>query len=246
MNISAYEEIRSNLTRVEERIARAARESGREPEEIKLIAVTKAQPMDRVEAAIQAGAQFLGENYPEEALEKIEKFKEYENIQWHMIGHLQSRKANIVAEHFDFMHSLDSLHIARRLERSLAEKNRTLPVLLEINSGGEESKHGWIVDTDKHWTSFFGEVRKILELKHLEIHGLMTMPPLLDNPEDVRPFFQLLRTIQSRLADQFREVNWSELSMGTSADFEIAIQEGATFVRIGEAILGSRPKRQSI
>jgi pyridoxal phosphate enzyme (YggS family) len=243
MNISLQEEIHSNLTRIEERIFRAAQSSSRKPEDIKLITVTKSQPVVRVKAAIQAGSKRLGENYPEQALDKILEFAKYPDIQWHMIGHLQSRKAGIVAEYFDFMHSLDSLHIAMKLELALTEKNKKLPVLLEINSGGEQSKHGWRVDIESRWLDFMKDVEKIAALQHLEIHGLMTMPPLCEKPEDARPFFQILRNIQTQLRKQFKEVDWSELSMGTSADFEVAIQEGATFVRIGEAILGFRPKK---
>ncbi len=223
-----------------ERIARAAASAGRDPGSLQLVVVTKAQPLAYAQAAVQAGARVLGENYPEEAVKKIEALESYSDVQWHMIGHLQSRKARLVVEHFDMLHSLDSLHLAEKLDRLLAETGRKLPVLLEFNVGAEESKYGWQAAHESDWDALAGQIEPLLALPNLEVRGLMTMPPLSQESEDARPYFVKLRNLRDFLAKQFPQTQWGELSMGTSADYEIAVQEGATYVRLGEAILGPR------
>jgi len=236
-------QIRERYENALKRIATAAQTSGRDPETVRLVVVTKAQPLEIVQAAVHAGARLLGENYPEESVSKISSFGPESGVEWHMIGHVQSRKARLVIEHFDLLQSLDSLKLARRLDRMASEAGRILPVMLEINVGGEESKYGWPAKNESTWPALYPVVDSILELKNLEILGLMTMPPLETDPEDARVYFRTLRLLREHLAARYPQADWRELSMGTSADYEVAVQEGATLVRIGTAILGSRPDR---
>lgn len=223
-----------------DQISAAAWKSGRGPDEVRLVVVTKSQPLEIVQAAIEAGAHILGENYPEEGVMKIQSLPLQTGVEWHMIGHVQSRKARLVADHFALLHSLDSLKLARRLDRFAGEAHRTLPVLLEFNVGGEESKSGWDASDPANWDGLLAEVNDILNLPNLRVRGLMTMPPLGLDPEDSRRFFQRLRQLRDRLADQFPGGEWRELSMGTSADYAVAVEEGATLVRVGTAIVGAR------
>ncbi len=188
--------IQQRLTEVNQKIARAALASGREPGEICLLVVSKSQPVEVIEAAISAGVSRFGENYPEETLVKLGELESQAKIEWHMIGHLQSRKARIVAEHFQMLHSLDSFALAEKLERLLAESGKTLPALLEFNVGGEESKFGWPAWDETRWEELLPELSKILAMQHLPIAGLMTMPPLSDDIEESRPFFRKLRALQ--------------------------------------------------
>jgi pyridoxal phosphate enzyme (YggS family) len=233
--------IRVRMQRVGEQIAEAAARSGRDPRAIRLVVVTKAQPLEVVRAAVEAGASILGENYAEEAEVKIIALKEKSEVEWHMIGHVQSRKAPLVAGHFSMLHSLDSLKLAERLDRSCSELRRTLPVLLEFNVSGEASKFGFPGWDEARWPDFLPELEKILQFSHLRICGLMTMPPFFDDPEQTRPYFQRLRRLQRYFMKSLPQADWRELSMGTSVDFLAAVQEGATYVRVGQAILGPRP-----
>jgi pyridoxal phosphate enzyme (YggS family) len=237
--------IRENYQFTLDQIATAARKSNRGPDEVRLVVVTKSQTIEVVQAAIEAGVHILGENYAEEAVSKIQSLTGQSGVEWHMIGHVQSRKARLVADHFALLHSLDSLKLARRLDRFSAERDRVLPVLLEVNVGGEESKAGWDASDESHWEELLPDVGSILDLSHLRVQGLMTMPPLETNPENARQFFQRLRDLRDHLASQFHQANWRELSMGTSADFVVAVEEGATLVRVGTAIVGARKYSQS-
>ena len=232
--------IRERTLTALDRIADAARKSGRRPEDVRLVVVTKSQPLEIVQAAIEAGARILGENYPEEGVMKIQSLAGQSGVEWHMIGHVQSRKARLVADHFALLHSLDSLKLAQRLDRFAAEANRVLPVLLEFNVGGEESKSGWDASDESHWDALLPDVTALMDLPHLQVRGLMTMPPLETDPEDARRFFQRLRRLRDHLADRFPQADWRELSMGTSADYAVAVEEGATLVRVGTAIVGAR------
>src|SRR6266511_3129837 len=157
-----------------------------------------------------------------------------------MIGHVQSRKAGLVAQHFNLLHSLDSLKLAQRLNRFCEEAGHILPVLLEFNVGGEESKSGWPAWDESQWELLTNDISAVLGLPHLQLHGLMAMPPLGETAEFSRPFFQRLRHLQEYLAKRFPNAAWTELSMGTSLDYEVAVQEGATLVRVGTAIVGPR------
>jgi len=221
-------------------IARAARSVGREPESIKLVVVTKSQPVEVVRAAIEAGAQFLGENYPEEGVMKLQSLHEFSAVEWHMIGHVQSRKAQLVAGNFNFLHSLDSLKLARKLDRFCGDAKRILPVLLEFNVGEEDSKSGWPAWNETLWPALLDELSSVIALPNLKVRGLMTMPPLGETAEFSRAFFKKLKQLQDYLSLQFPQADFAELSMGTSSDYEVAVQEGATLVRVGTAIVGPR------
>lgn len=232
--------IRERYLHTLEEITRSAQDAGRDPNQVKLVVVTKAQPVEVARAAIEAGARILGENYPEEGVMKIQSLQDFSAVEWHMIGHVQSRKAQLVAENFNFMHSLDSLKLARRLDRFCGEAGRTLRVFLEFNIGGEDSKSGWSASDETRWASLLEELSAEIALPNLRVNGLMTMPPLGETAEFSRPYFQKLKRLQGYLASQFPAVDFSELSMGTSTDYKVAIEEGATMVRVGTAIVGPR------
>lgn len=232
--------IRERYLQALDKIASATKRSGRSPEAVKLVVVTKAQPAETVRAAIEAGAVILGENYAGEGVTKIQSLQNFSAVEWHMIGHVQSRKAPLVAGNFNFMHSLDSLKLAKRLDRFCSEAGRVLPVLLEFNVGGEESKGGWEATDELRWRELTGEISEILTLPNLRLRGLMVMPPLGATPEFSRPFFQKARRLQEFLSAQLPGTDFAELSMGTSSDYEAAVEEGATFVRVGAAIVGAR------
>jgi pyridoxal phosphate enzyme (YggS family) len=224
-----------------EQIDHAARSAGRDAAQIKLVVVTKGQSMQAVGQAIADGLRLFGENYAEEGIQKKLAFSDVPDLQWHMIGHVQSRKAHLICEHYTWLHSLDRMKLAYRLDQFARELGRKLPVLLECNVSGEETKFGWSAWQEQNWPALAEEISLLAALPNLEVHGLMTMAPFLPEPEQARPFFQRLRRLQEFLAGQLPACDWSELSMGMSADFQVAIQEGATFVRIGTAIMGARP-----
>lgn len=171
---------------------------------------------------------------------KIQSLNGLSAVEWHMIGHVQSRKAKLVAENFNFLHSLDSLKLAGKLDRFCSEAGRVLPVLLEFNVGDEESKSGWDASAEARWPAMLDDISAVTILPNLRVSGLMTMPPLGDTAEFSRPFFQKLKRLQEYLRAQFPQADFSGLSMGTSSDYEVAVQEGATFVRIGTSIVGAR------
>ncbi|GAB4567008.1 MAG: YggS family pyridoxal phosphate-dependent enzyme [Anaerolineales bacterium] len=234
------EAIRERYLGTLDKIASSAKKAGRSPEAVKLVVVTKAQPVEVARAVIEAGALILGENYAEEGVTKIQSLQNFSAVEWHMIGHVQSRKAPLVAANFNFMHSLDSLKLAKRLDHFCGKAERILPVLLEFNVGGEESKGGWDASDEARWNELLGEVSEILALPNLRVRGLMSMPPLGETAEVSRRYFQKLKRLQDFLASQFSQADFAELSMGTSMDYEVAVEEGATFVRVGTAIVGPR------
>ncbi len=233
-------DIARNLDSVNKRISIAASAAGRKPEEILLVVVSKRQPLSVVQSAVNAGIKNFGENYPEQAVEKIASFSNNPDIRWHMIGHLQGRKSKIVAQSFHYLQSLDSLNLARKLNMLLEQEKRTLPVLLQFNVGGEPSKHGWNASRERNWEDLLPQVSEILKLQFLDVRGLMTMPPLEIEVEKARMHFRKLYCLREFFHNAFPQKSWQELSMGTSGDFEAAIQEGATIVRIGQAVLGQR------
>jgi pyridoxal phosphate enzyme (YggS family) len=222
-----------------EQINAATVRSGREVGAVHLVAVTKSQPLEVVLAAISAGLTSLGENYAEEAINKISAGG-ITGVEWHMIGHVQSRKAEVVVQYFTMMHSLDSVKLAARLDKFCGELNRKLLVLLEINVSGEETKYGFPAWNEKNWPDLDLAVEQINSFSNLRIGGLMTMPPYFDDPEETRPFFKRLISLQDYLRTHHPQLEWKELSMGTSADFIPAIEEGATTVRLGQALFGPR------
>jgi hypothetical protein len=205
-----------------------------------MVVVTKTHPIDVIRAAVWAGAAYLGENYPDEAAQKMQELGSLPGVEWHMIGHVQSRKTTLVAEHFACLHSLDRLKIALRLEAACAQLDKCMPVMLECNTSGEASKFGWPVWDTALWPGLVQEFSVFAQLKSLRICGLMTMAPYAEDPETARPYFRRLRAFQDYLTVHLPMLDWSQLSMGMSGDFEVAVEEGATWVRIGTAILGSR------
>jgi pyridoxal phosphate enzyme (YggS family) len=238
--MDAIENIRRNYEQVQEKITCSAQKVGRSPSAVKLVVVTKSQPVQVVSAAIDAGAKILGENYAEEGLEKIKAMGAVPKLEWHMIGHVQSRKAELVVKNFSLVHSLDSLKLAGRLNSAAEAIHWRQSVLIQVNVSGEESKFGYPAWHDDQISSLISEMEKIVVLPSLKVKGLMTVPPFVVDGELSRPFFQRLKKLRDQLINKFPEVDWSDLSMGMSADYEIAIEEGATFVRVGTAILGER------
>ncbi|MDQ3714339.1 MAG: YggS family pyridoxal phosphate-dependent enzyme [Acidobacteriota bacterium] len=222
--------LRENLAKVKKRTEKAAQRCGRRADEIKLIAVTKTHSTKILRDAMAAGATVFGENKVQEAEEKIEELGK-ENLEWHLIGHLQSNKARKAVKLFDVIHTLDSVELAERLERICIEENRTsLSVLAQVDLANEQTKNG----IDEKELPNLIEFLKTCE--RLKLDGLMIIPPFFEDIEKARPFFRLLREIRDALLPN------GELSMGMSHDFEIAIEEGATLVRVGTAIFGTREK----
>jgi PLP dependent protein len=222
------------LQNVKNRIETAARGCGRNPETIRLVAVSKTVPTNRVRQAIEAGATILGENYVQEARTKFNDLATYP-VSWHFIGHLQSNKAKYAVRLFDLIHSVDTLKLARELDKQSHKINKIQKVLIQVNISEEASKSGVNVkDT-------YNLLKDISLLENLSVKGLMTMPPYFNAPEKVRPYFAALRGLRDRLEQKgLLNMSLSELSMGMTGDFEVAIQEGATLVRIGTAIFGKR------
>ena len=241
MGSSGQPSILDNYHRVLQQIGEAAGSVGRDPQTIKLVVVTKGHPVESVQRALDAGMRIFGENYAEEGVSKKLACAGTAGIEWHMIGHIQSRKARLVAQHFDWLHSLDSLKLALRLDRFAAELGRKIQLLLECNVSGEQTKFGWPAWDEASWEALLPEVAQIAGLKNLELRGLMTMAPFFDEPEPARPYFQRLRRLQEFFTHHLPQARWQELSMGMSSDFTVAIQEGATITRIGTAIMGPRP-----
>ena len=232
--------IKENLIRVIERIEKAARRAGRDPKEIRLVAVSKTVEAARIKEAINAGVTILGENYVQEAQKKIEEIGKLAAaeplgkgpISWHFIGHLQSNKAKYAVRLFDMVHSVDTIPLAEELNRRAEQAGQLIKVMIEVNLSKERTKFG----TDEEQLLKFA--RRVQDLKHLSLEGLMTMPPYFDSPEMGRLYYVALREFKEKM---IREgVPLRELSMGMSNDFEIAIEEGATFVRVGTAIFGPR------
>jgi pyridoxal phosphate enzyme (YggS family) len=234
-----YQFIRHNFIRVVESIQQEAVRCQRDPAGIKLVVVTKGHPVEAVNEVLEAGAMILGENYVDEAVHKIDTLG-VRRCQWHMIGHIQSRKANLVSQYFNFVHSLDSLKLAKRLSRFAQEQGRVIPVLVEFNVSGEHSKYGFPAWDQDHFNLVLEDIAQIVGLPGIQIQGLMTMPPFPEHPEDSRPYFKQLRKLQDNLNKRYPGCNWGELSMGMSGDYQVAIQEGATYLRIGTEIMGPR------
>jgi pyridoxal phosphate enzyme (YggS family) len=234
--------IRENYQHVLDQVDRSASLSGHDPGGIKIVVVTKGHAVEAIQEAIEAGVRIFGENYAEEGLAKMQACSGSANLEWHMIGHIQSRKARLVSEYFAMAHSLDSLKLARRLDLFARQAGRKLPVLFECNVSGEESKFGWPAWQEECWCDLIDDVTPITELTNLEVRGLMTIAPFLPDPEQTRPYFQRLRRLQEYFMTHLSAANWRDLSMGMSADFRIAVEEGATIVRIGTAIMGPRPE----
>lgn len=225
--------IADNLAHIRQRIEQAASRAGRRVDQITLVAVSKTQSADMIREAYDAGQRDFGENYVQEAKEKIESLSDL-SIRWHFIGHLQSNKARFVAPDYHIVHSVDTPKLAAALGKRAVDSGRVLPVLVEVNVSGEESKSGISPEA----------IRELVEVvavtEGLSLRGLMTMPPFLP-AEQVRPYFIALRNLRDRLiSTQPDGASLDDLSMGMSGDFEVAIEEGSTYVRVGTSIFGSR------
>lgn len=231
--------ILKNLEAIQEKIAAAAMRSGRSSADVKLMAVTKTKPAEVVNCLIAAGIRCFGENYPDETAGKITAFRTDNAVRLAMIGHLQSRKAKIVADLFDEYHSVDRLEIAEKMEALCAERKRILPVMIECNVGDEESKSGWHFHDASVPDIFLRDFEKIMSFPHLKIRGLMILPPYAEDGELNRKYFIQTKKIMEYL-NQNLNAGLTELSMGTSSDYPTAIEEGATVIRIGTALAGPR------
>ncbi len=227
--------IAERVAAVRARIAQAAGRAGRDPAAITLVAVSKTMPPPRLYAAYLTGIRDFGENRVEEALPKQADLPD--DIRWHMIGHIQSRKARDVVGHFSLVHSVDSIDLAETLQRraEMAGLTEALPILLEVNIAGEAAKYGFPPD------AVAAALERMVSLNCLTPRGLMTMAPLVEDAERARPVFRGLRELRDRLAVQFPAQTLDTLSMGMTDDFEVAIEEGATHVRVGRALFGERP-----
>lgn len=222
------------ISSIFKKISHAALRVGRQPDEVILVAVTKSQPIDKIKEAIDYGLRIFGENRVQEAKTKILALRQT-NIQWHMIGHLQTNKVKDAVSLFEVIHSVDSEKLIRFIDKEAEKRGKIQRVLIQVKLSEEESKYGVSEE----------EVEKLVEiclsLKNIKVEGLMTIPPYFENPEDVRPYFRRLRQIKESLNKKGYDFI-KELSMGMSHDFEVAVEEGATMVRIGTALFGQRIK----
>ena len=226
--------MKQRLEQIRQRIRQAAESCNREADSVRLVAVSKTIAADIVKEAIEAGVTTLGENYVQEARDKFKALAQYP-VSWHFIGHLQSNKAKYAVRLFDLIHSVDSLKLARELDKQAAKVDKVQQILVQVNISGEDTKSGISADEAP------GLIAEIGLLKNIAVKGLMTMPPYFYQPEKVRPFFAALRELRDRInAQSPPNVTLDELSMGMTGDFEVAIKEGATLVRIGTAIFGER------
>ena len=226
-------DLETSLKAVQQRIEAACWRAGREPASVTLVAVTKGQPPEVVCAAAELGLSLFGENKVQEAKAKIPQCPS--RLHWHMIGHLQTNKCRDAVGLFEMLQSVDSLYLAEELNRRAEQAARTMPVLLEVNAVGEASKFGCRPD------QLLADLASINALPRLEIHGLMTVPPWALDPEKARPVFRQMRELKDR-CEQLLGAPLPHLSMGMTGDFEVAIEEGATLVRIGTALFGARSK----
>ena len=230
------ESVARRLALIRERVAEAALRKGRRPEEIKILGASKAQPPEKIREAVEAGLEILGENYVQEAEKKKALLSDLP-VSWHLIGYLQKNKARKALQLFDLIQTVDRPEIAQRLSRLAQEMERTLPVFIEVNVGGEETKAGILPEKVPDL------VRLIKDLPALDLQGLMTIPPYSPDPEDSRKFFRKLRELKEQVEDFYELKHPLELSMGMSHDYEVAVEEGATLVRIGTALFGPRPPK---
>lgn len=233
ISVISVEQLADNITHVRDAIAQAAERAARDPREITLVAVSKTMPLDLVRMAYNLGVTHFGENRVQDALPKIEAFHA-QDVSWHMIGHVQSNKARKVVGPFALVQSVDSPRLAELLNRHASEQGMRLPILLQVNVAGEASKEG--VSPDEALVL----AQRVVELPGLRVEGLMTIAPIAQHPEDTRPVFRQLRLLREHLRETVPQGEWRHLSMGMTDDYRVAIEEGATIVRIGRAIFGER------
>ena len=236
-------DIAANLAQVEQRMTDACQRAERERQEVTMVAVTKTRSVSEIVTAYRCGLRHFGENRVEEADSKVPKLRQDfadDPATWHMIGHVQSRKAKRAVALSDIIHSVDSLRLATRVDRFAAEMGKLMPILVEVNVSGEVSKEGYSAWDRATREEFVEQMGALASLSHLDVRGLMTMAPIVQDPEEARPVFQRLREARGMLVERWPFASWSELSMGMTDDFEVAIEEGATLVRVGRAIFGPR------
>lgn len=232
-------QIDRNIQIVQERIQKAAIRVGRDPDDIALMAVTKQKSAIVVKALIDCGIMRIGESYLKEALFKIDLLKDFP-VEWHMIGNIQSGNEKKIARAFSYVHSVGEFRTAAELNKYAEKIDKTLPIYLEMNVSGEDTKGGWLAVDHEDWEDLLPDISKVLGLKNIKVLGLMTMAPYSETPEDSRPYFIRLRKVQEFLRKQLPNSRITGLSMGMSGDFEVAIEEGATILRIGSALVGPR------
>jgi len=231
--------VSENVRQVRDRISTACARVKRHPDEITLMAVSKTVEPERIHAAYEAGLRVFGENRVQEFTGKAAALRNLRDAEWHLIGHLQSNKAKKAAELFQAVDSVDSLRLAQKLNEAAAQEGKTISILIEMNIGGEESKAGIPLDSPALEELLLGAA----QLANIEIGGLMTVPPFAEDPEGARDYFRCLRDLRDQIAARkLPRVSMNVLSMGMSHDFEVAIEEGSTCVRVGTAIFGARPK----
>ncbi len=229
----SIEQLADNVTHVRAAIAQAAERAGRDPREITLVAVSKTMPLELVQMAYNLGVTHFGENRVQDALPKIEAFHP-QDASWHMIGHVQGNKVKKVVGPFALVQSVDSLRLAELLNRHASEQGIHLPILLQVNVAGEASKEGVSPGEALELA------RRVVAMPGLLVEGLMTIAPIAQHPEDTRPVFRQLRLLREHLREVAPQSEWQHLSMGMTDDYRVAIEEGATIVRIGRAIFGER------
>ncbi|HXV60849.1 MAG TPA: YggS family pyridoxal phosphate-dependent enzyme [Vicinamibacteria bacterium] len=228
-------EISARLEMIRERMAGACRRVGREIDSVRLVAVAKTRTPDEIRLAVEAGVRIIGENRVQEAERKQ---PELENLEWHLVGHLQKNKVKKAIELFELIHSVDSVDLARRVDRLASEMARIQRVLLQVDLAGETTKYG-LAESE-----VIGALESFKEFSHLKVEGLMVLPPFHEDPQDARPYFRRLRVLGER-AQRDDLIPSLELSMGMSHDFEVAIEEGSTYIRIGTALFGERRSRET-
>ncbi len=226
--------MQDRIKKIRNRIKEAALSCGRDPSTMRLVAVSKTVSSKNVKAAVEAGVFIFGENYIQEAMQKIDKIAD-SRLSWHFIGHLQSNKAKYVVRYFDLIHSVDTLKLAKEINRQAKKLDKIQKILVQVNIAMEATKSG-VATKDT-----ISLIKDISKLENLSVKGLMTMPPFFNQPEKVRPYFKTLSQLQHQIRQESIEnIEMKELSMGMTGDFEVAIEEGATLVRIGTAIFGDR------
>jgi len=235
MNLETKVDIGRNVQKVYETVVEAAKRAGRNTESVKLVAVSKTISVENIKEALVAGITCLGENKVQEGIEKKPQLSAY-TFEFHLIGHLQKNKVNKAVATFDWIESLDGIELARKIDQACQLLDKVIPVLIQVNLGKEGTKSG-VAGED-----VLPLVNQIAGFQHLSIRGLMTLPPFFENPQDVRPYFRRLRELSEQIDRlKIENVGMNELSMGMSHDYPIAIEEGATLVRVGTAIFGERP-----
>jgi len=235
LSILGWMDLAANIASVQQRIATACERASRDPNSVALLAVSKNHPPEMVSEGASLGLTLFGENKVQEAKAKIQLCPG--RLRWHMLGHLQTNKCRDAVELFEMIQSVDSLHLAEEINKRAEQASKTMPILLEVNAGGEASKFGYGPE------QLLADIPRINQFDRLEIHGLMTVPPWGPNPEKVRPIFRQLRELKTK-CEGILGAPLQHLSMGMTGDFEVAIEEGATIVRIGTALFGERRKNK--